>query len=163
MKISDLKQRMEVDWASHLQQPSEENILSTTQLNCVALSLADKTERIKALDIPIQLCDREKITRNDAYRSVNQLLKDLGESITRCEDRQAFLSTSLFLFLAADTVMRFQQPRDSGIEQIGKRLLNHYVSTGILVEKEIELEQRQSQNVAVMDELGENIRNNSFY
>lgn len=151
MKISDLKQRMEMDWASHLQQPSEENILSTTQLNGVALSLADKAERIKAFDIPIQLCDREKITRNDAYRSVNQLLNDLGESITRCEDRQAFLSTSLFLFLVADTVMRFQQPRDSGIEQIGKRLLNHYVSTGILVEKQIELEQRQSQNVAVID------------
>ena len=144
MKISDLKQRMEMDWASQLQQPSEENILSTTQLNGVALSLADETERIKALDIPVQLCDREKITRNDAYRSVNQLLNDLGESITRCEDRQAFLSTSLFLFLAADTVMRFQQPRDSGIQQIGKRLLNHYVSTGILVEKQIELEQRQS-------------------
>lgn len=146
MKIGDLKQRMETDWASHLEQPSEENILSTTQLNGMALSLADKAERIRAFNIPIQLRDREKITRSDAYRSVNQLLSDLGESITRCEDRQAFLSTSLFLFLAADTLMRFQQPRDSDIEQVGKRLLNHYVSTGILVEKQIELEQMQSQS-----------------
>ena len=78
---------------------------------------------------------------------VNQLLDDLGESVTCCEDCQAFLSTSLILFWAADTLMRFQHPRDSGIEQAGKRLLNHYVSMAILVEKQIESEQLQSQKL----------------
>ncbi len=72
MKIGDLKQRMERDWARHLEQPSEENILSTADLNGMARSLAAKAETVRAFHIPIQLCDREKITRDDAYRSACQ-------------------------------------------------------------------------------------------
>jgi hypothetical protein len=40
--------------------------------------------------------------------------------------------------------MRFQDPRDQRVQAIGKRLLNHYVSTGILIEKQIEAEKSGS-------------------
>jgi hypothetical protein len=140
INIGEMQQRVEGDWAGHLEQPAEENILSTAELDSLAQELAAIARRHQAAGTPIHLREREKISRDDAYRSVHQLMLDLGESITRCEDRQAFLSTSLFLFLAADTLMRFQDPRDREIEMIGKRLLNHYVSTGILIEQQIETE-----------------------
>ncbi|QVL55196.1 MAG: hypothetical protein KFB95_07745 [Simkaniaceae bacterium] len=140
INIGEMRQRVEGDWAGHLEQPAEENILSTVELDSLAQELAAIAQRHREAETPIHLREREKISRDDAYRSVHQLMLDLGESITRCEDRQAFLSTSLFLFLAADTLMRFQDPRDREIEMIGKRLLNHYVSTGILIEKQIETE-----------------------
>jgi hypothetical protein len=138
INIGEMKQRVESDWAEHLQQPAEENILSTAELDLLSRELADIAQGHREAGTPIHLREKEKISRDDAYRSVQQLMLDLGESVTRCEDRQAFLSTSLFLFLAADTLMRFQDPRDSKIQQIGTKLLNHYVSTGILIEKQIE-------------------------
>ncbi|MCB1109945.1 MAG: hypothetical protein KDK64_03115 [Chlamydiia bacterium] len=138
INIGEMQGRVERDWAQHLEQPSEEHLLTPEELEGLATELADLAQEHRESDAEIHLRPGEKISRDDAYRSVKQLLLDLGESITRCEDRQAFLSTSLFLFWAADTLMRFQEPRDLAIEAIGKRLLNHYVSTGILIEKQIE-------------------------
>lgn len=48
----------------------------------------------------------EKITSEVAYRSLRQLIDDLGEAIVRCTSRQVFLSTSLFLFWANDELSR---------------------------------------------------------
>ena len=144
MNTGVLRQRIHDDWAPHLEQPSEESILSVEELEHMVNRLAAMGQRQRDAGAPIHLRPGEKISRDDAYRSINQLLLDLGESITRCEDRQAFLSTSLFLFWACDTLMRFQEPQDPELQQIGKRLLNHYVSTGVLIEKQLETEQETS-------------------
>lgn len=83
----------------------------------------------------------EKITAIDAYRSLRQLLLDLGEAIVRCTSRQTFLSTSLFIMLASDELIRLQVGYDhdapEGLRPIRHALLGNYLSTYVLVEKQI--------------------------
>ena len=140
MKIDEMNERLESAWTSHIQQPSEQNILTTKELEGLATSLSMIARTKKALNVPINLRKEEKISRNSAYDSIAQLLVDLGESVTRCENAQAFLSTSLFLFLATDTLMRFQQPHDPAVKQIGEKFLNNYVSTAVVINKQIQME-----------------------
>lgn len=137
IKLEELEKRL-ADWAKDLQQPEPNQLLSPKQLEDSAKELAQLADQQKDSKSTIFLRKGEKISREDAYRSIKQLTLDLGESITRCEDRQAFLSTSLFLFWAADTLMRFQEPHNPEVQAIGKKLLANYVSTGILIEKQIQ-------------------------
>ena len=139
MNIDEMENRIDIEWVSDLGQPSEQSILSTKELETIAQLLSEISLKKKSANTSINLRKEEKISREQAYDSITQLLLDLGESVTRCENRQAFLSTSLFLFLAADTLMRFENRYDFEVRQIGKKLLDHYISTVILIKKQIEL------------------------
>lgn len=134
-----MESRIDIEWVSDLEQPLEQSILSTKELETIAQLLSEISLKKKSSNSSINLRKEEKISREQAYDSIFQLLLDLGESVTRCENRQAFLSTSLFLFLAADTLMRFENRYDPEVRQIGKKLLDHYISTVILIKKQIEL------------------------
>jgi hypothetical protein len=133
-----LAEQMNSTWKESLVQPSEASLLSPVQLKEIAEALAVEAQR--RLDRGVGeavFSEGEKISPTNAYRSIKQLLIDLGESITRCEDRTAFLSTSLFLFWTADSLMRLEKEHDPAIKAIGEQLLANYVSTGILVDQQI--------------------------
>ncbi len=111
-------------------------MLSPAELQNIANSLASIAKNKLEAGTRALLEEGEKISPSDAYLSVYQLLLNLGESIVRCEDRTAFLSTSLFIFWAADTLMRFEKSPDEQIKALGKRLLQNYIATAALVEKQ---------------------------
>lgn len=136
MKSEELTARL-ADWEGDIVQPSQDHLIGAKDLQALAYTLADMADAKRTDGDAIVLRKGEKISREDAYRSIAQLLRDLGESITRCEDRQAFLSTSLFLFWACDTLMRFEPDPDPSIRGIGEALLKNYVSTMVLVHTQI--------------------------
>ena len=128
----------------------------TTELQASNLLTLDElrkisNELIKLIDeTPIEIKENsyldsnEKISRIDAYRSVRQLIDDLGEAITRCASRQAFLSTSLFLFWASDELSRLlagpNDKPDQHLTDISGKLLSNYITTYVLIEKQIKNE-----------------------
>ena len=140
MNVDEMKDRLENEWGRHLKQPSEQSILTAKELDDLTKSLLKIAQTQKCSDTIINL-QEEKISRERAYDSIIQLFVDLGESVIRCENRQAFLSTSLFIFLAADMLVKFQEPCDCTIQCIGQKLLNHYVSMAVLINKQIGLDQ----------------------
>jgi hypothetical protein len=140
MNIDHMKKRLMNEWGEQLQQPSEQAILSTKELGGLTKSLSKIAQTHKSSNTITSLQKEEKISHDSAYNSLIQLLVDLGESVIRCENRQAFLSTSLFIFLAADTLLKFQEPNcDSTVQRIAQKLLNHYVSMAVLINKQIGL------------------------
>ncbi|BBX98724.1 hypothetical protein [Mycobacterium lacus] len=62
-----------------------------------------------------------------AARSVKHLLEDLAEAVLRCEDRPAYLSTSLFAFWAVDTAYSLDGRRNAVVRDCTRRLLRHYL------------------------------------
>lgn len=133
-KIDDVNERLVVHWMPQVEQPSKDHLLTPEQIKELTEQLAAVVEELQALYAPIVLREHEKITHVNAYRSVRQLLLDLGESITR-ENCQAFLSTSLLIFWACDILMELLVSHDSYIQVIGNKLLANYLSTTILFEK----------------------------
>jgi hypothetical protein len=140
MRVDRLESRIRV-WAPTLEAPSPHHLQTPVQLKEMADQLAAIATREIEAHREAALDPQEKISQEDAFRSVRQLLTDLGEAIVRCESRQTFLSTSLFLFMACDTLSRLQGVPDSEVKRIGSALLANYVATGILIEKQIKEEQ----------------------
>ncbi|EKE08371.1 MAG: hypothetical protein ACD_17C00202G0002 [uncultured bacterium] len=138
MRVDRLQSRIR-KWAPMMASPTRHHLQSPEQLKAIADQLAViATRDIKAHNRAI-LDPTEKISQEDAFRSVKQLLTDLGEAITRCESRQTFLSTSLFLFMACDTLCRMQGiASNEEARTLGVQLLANYVATGVLVEKQIQ-------------------------
>lgn len=134
-KVDDVNERLGVYWMPQVEQPSKDHLLTPEQIKECAEQLAALVEELQALNAPIVLRECEKIMQMNAYQSVRQLLLDLGESITRCENCQAFLSTSLFIFWACDMLMGLHVSCDFRIQVIGNKLLANYLSTSILFEK----------------------------
>jgi len=134
-KSDDVNERLVVHWMPQVEQPSKDHLLTPEQIKELTEQLAAVVEELQALNAPIVLRECEKITHVNAYRSVRQLMLDLGESITRCENCQAFLSTSLFIYWACDMLMGLLVSHDSHIQVIGNKLLANYLSTTILFEK----------------------------
>ncbi len=123
-----------------LPDPSVDSFLSLGKLEVIAEHLV---EVINNLAIPAieaaNLDPNEKITKYDAFRSLKQLCTDLGEAIVRCSSRHAFLSTSLFLFWACDELKNLIGSKNIDLK-LHEMLLAHYVTTYILVEKQIRKE-----------------------
>ncbi|MBS0615498.1 MAG: hypothetical protein JSR58_02980 [Verrucomicrobia bacterium] len=135
--INLLKSQLQDTWSEAITTPSETDLLSPIELQKLANELASiAVNKAKTNTAGALLQKGEKISPADAYRSVHQLLLNLGESIVRCEDRTAFLSTSLFIFWAADTLMRFEEKHDKQIKMLGSILLKNYVATAVVVEKQ---------------------------
>jgi len=123
-KPEDLSAQLQERWSSVIAQPQESDLLTPVQLQEIAYRLAD-------IDVVCQPAEGETISPADATRSVRQLLRDLGESIVRCEDPTVFLSTSLFIFWAAD--MLVQSTDNPEVRTLGSRLLQNYMATAPLV------------------------------
>lgn len=138
MKIDEIGKRLETVWRCEFKQPSEKNILSIKVLESLAEQLSIMASTRKNCSSPLNIRQKEKISREQAYSSLAQFLLDLKESVGRCETRQTFLSTSLFLFLASDTFMQFENNCDGEIREIGKQLLNHYISTAFIIMNQIQ-------------------------
>jgi len=127
------------EWVPMMESPAPQHLLSLKQLNAIANQLAEIANHEIETDNKANLDPSEKISHKDAFRSVKQLLIDLGEAIMRCECRQTFLSTSLFLFMACDTLYRMQVTApDEKVRRLGAKLLANYVTTAVLVEKQIQ-------------------------
>ena len=125
MNIFMLQKRLK-DWIDEIEQPMIHHLFTPFQLKVMANKLADTT-----LQEIIQL---EKTTFDNELRSVRQLFIDLGETVVRCDSKQAFLSTSLFLFWTCDFLSRMQTIHCENIKSIGNSLLMNYITTGILFE-----------------------------
>ena len=117
-----LNSQFKTGWSEVIKQPEESDLLTAQALQAITYELAEKAITCKKIN-------GETISEVDATRSVRQLLLDLGEAIVRCENKAAFLSTSLFIFWATDMISENAKE----IEALGARLLQHYLATAILV------------------------------
>jgi hypothetical protein len=134
--VTVLNDQLRSTWIESMRSPIAGDLLSPTELQTIAYDLAAKAEeKIALVGSTASLGKEETISPIDAYRSVRQLLLDLGETIVRCADKTAFLSTSLFIFWGADTLMRFEKAHDHNIKNLGADLLQNYIATAALVEK----------------------------
>ncbi|KAI3192093.1 hypothetical protein CBS147311_9397 [Penicillium roqueforti] len=72
----------------------------------------------------------------DELRSFSQLLTDLGESITRCDAVETYISTSLFIFWAIDQTLAYLDRKIYlDARTAGVLSLRSYISTTLLVEQ----------------------------
>lgn len=135
-KIELLHEQLAQTWSDEVTPLCEEALLTPEALQAIGFELAAiAAKKHKEHGGAAVLPEGEKISSSDAYRSVRQLILDLRESIVRCEDKTAYLSTSLFMFWATDTLMRFEIAFDTKTKELGARLLRNYIATAILVAK----------------------------
>ncbi len=132
MPFDRLKTRLQA-WSERIGQPGTADLLEPAALKTLADAMAQHALSAMRADAPALLAPNEKISGYDAYRSLWQLLTDLGEAILRCESRQDFLSTSLFIFWAVDTLHVTQGKTQAAVRQAGGQLLASYVASSILV------------------------------
>ncbi len=150
MPLSRLESRLNQFDQWDLYQPLEMNdLLQPKALGIIAKQLLHYITEIPSdLKLGATLSLKEKITVMDAFRSVNQLIADLGEAIERCTSRQTFLSTSLFLLFACDD-LHCLLIGDEGqpvpeLLKLTQELMHNYLATYILIEKQIEMEQQKA-------------------
>ena len=143
MSLEDLERRF-ADWSHQLEAPTIHALMLPEQLKKSTEHLVNFIDK---LDISTRekgnLDSHEKISTIDAYRSLRQCIADLGEAVMRCDSRQAFLSTSLFIFWASDELRRLHHKQNTELQNIGKKLLDNYSATVVLVNMQIRREQNQ--------------------
>lgn len=127
---NDINERLRVRWMPQVEQPKQDHLLTPEQIKEFSEQLAAAAQ---APDVTVTAGECKKVPLQ-AFQSVRQLLLDLGEAITRCENSQAFLSTSLFVFWACDMLIELQGSSDQ-TQVIGNTLLANYISTSILFRK----------------------------
>ncbi len=133
MRIDRLVERLKLR-VSDVEQPGMDKLLTPQQLKDTSNKLINLLDAIPTeIMNKINLDKDETISGTDAYRSLRQLINDLGESVMRCVSRQGFLSTSLFLFWTCDELSKFQGGQSAELQQIGQKLLNHYLSMAIVI------------------------------
>jgi hypothetical protein len=141
MKEDVLKSRV-VQWQDEIKQPATNDLLSLDDIKALTQQLIDNAKAVSPENREQGYLDPiEKITPKEAYRSTEQLIHDLGENLTRADNRQTYLSACLFLFFAADELNRLKGNKDNEIKEIGGKLLRNYIATYVLVEKQIDNEQ----------------------
>jgi hypothetical protein len=128
------------EWSKQLEAPTIHALMLPEQLKQITDQLVIFIDKLDlSARESAQLDSHEKISAVDAYRSLRQCIIDLGEAVLRCDSRQAFLSTSLFIFMASDELTRlFHQPSNE-LQNIGKKLLNNYSATVALVNMQIQM------------------------
>jgi hypothetical protein len=152
MPIHVLKERFK-EWENSVIQPETQHLLTTKELKKISDQLVSFIENLNEEQRKKGFIDEdEKITSEFAYKSVRQLINDLGETITRCASRQAFLSTSLFLFLACDELYRLHGEKNQELKEFGKNLLSNYIATNIVIEKQITIEKKLSKDFLLTKE-----------
>lgn len=137
MREDTLKERID-EWADEIRQPSSDDLLTLDQLQEVTQYLARVAQAVSPTERANgQLDAIERISPQEAYRSVEQLIIDLGENLTRADDRQTYLSAALFQFWACDELNRLQGNDNPDLKMIGGYLLRNYIATAVLIEKQI--------------------------
>ncbi|MCC5792633.1 MAG: hypothetical protein JJT82_08530 [Legionellaceae bacterium] len=137
MKEQSLIQHL-LKWQNCFLQPQLEQVmLPETMADCTRMIIESLDRAAKNPSITAQLAHIEKISPQDAVRSLRQLTLDLGEAIGRCDTSQTYLSTSLFIFWALDEVIRLYPVLEPELQETGRKLLGHYVSTSVLIEKQV--------------------------
>lgn len=138
MKLERLEKHLS-PWTEELKQPTQDHLFNPSVLNKIAEEIAEYiTSLPESKKSEAKMDDGEKISPNDAYRSLKQLVIDLGESSLRCENRQAFLSTSLFLFWTCEELCSMDSRNREELQSFGNMLLSNYIATAILIEKQIQ-------------------------
>jgi len=146
-----LENRLEIFERSKLtQQPSPSQLMTPQALHQTSLELIAYMDSNKDKLSKNGFLDKgEKITSEIAFRSIRQVIADLGEAVLRCASPQTFLSTSLFILWACDELTRFSVGNDKLIAEEPfkawtQKLLSNYFSTYVLVEKQIEFKKQLS-------------------
>ena len=135
MHLKDLQDRLEA-WMSEIHSPTQEDLLTPHQITGITLKLLARIKGLSDGEIAQGHVDAyEKISPKNAYQSVNQLIDDLTETISRCDSLQNFLSTSLFVFWATDELYRLLGANDPEIKELGGVLLRNYIATAIVEKK----------------------------
>lgn len=144
-----LESRLKIfEQSSLMQKPDVTQLMTPESLHKTTLELIHFMDRNKEELSKNGFLDKgEKISAEIAFRSLRQVIADLGEAILRCSSPQTFLSTSLFILLACDELTRFIVGNDKLIidnpfKAWTQQLLSNYFSTYILVEKQIELKKQ---------------------
>ncbi len=118
--------------AQDLVEPATLRVLS----ECVAGLASNK---IQLLDVAMRAKTMEEPNTLAAERmdlvSLQQLMTDLGEAITRCEGAETFVATSLFLFWTAEEIFsRMQQHNQHILLPVMSVFLRNYVAFVLIVE-----------------------------
>lgn len=129
------------EWEDQIGQPALSDLLTLDQISQVTQYLVDLAESVSKEERKNSRLDPiEKISPQEAYRSVEQLIIDLGENLTRADDRQTYLSAALFQFWACDELNRLQGNTNPELRELGGYLLRNYIAAAVLIEKQIENE-----------------------
>lgn len=145
MKVDVLEQRIK-SWARALRSPKASDLLSPLTLRGLALEAARwiggavqaaPRNAGTADERPDALGPHEAISPDRAYRSLEQLIGDLGEAANRAYSVQNLTSTSLFLFLAINESMLLR-PGDvpARIRESARRLLRHYIAMALVTHQQ---------------------------
>jgi hypothetical protein len=130
MDAKQLSSRLKV-WIQQIPQPNINHILSPREMCEISLQLVEIISRSQ-IGNHVLLDKNEQIDFQKARQSIIQLLNDLAEAIIRCENRQIFLATSLFVFWSCDLACEIQNQKTSIFRSIGSKLLSHYIVCAIL-------------------------------
>lgn len=140
MREDTLRSRIN-EWKDQVQQPVLSDLLTIDQIGKVTQYLVSAAESVSIEERENGYLDPiERISPQEAYRSVEQLIIDLGENLTRADDRQTYLSAALFQFWACDELNRLQGNTNLELKELGGYLLRNYIATAVLIEKQIENE-----------------------
>ena len=140
MKQEQINSRLE-RWLPYIVQPKTDQLLDPFKLQSIASKLTDDIDNLPETNKNNAKLDSvETISPQDAYRSIRQLIEDLGEAIVRCDTRQTFLSASLFLFWSVDELLSLERNTNQNLMLIGSLLLSNYIATSVLIEKQIKHE-----------------------
>lgn len=132
MRLDHVHARLQ-KWASEIRQPTVEDALLPQELVTLAYQMIQFIDRLNSSQRASARIDEwEKISPENAYRSVRQLIEDLAEAMLRCYSLQNFLSTGLFLFWTCDELNGFQNEQIDELRNLGGKLLRNYISTAIL-------------------------------
>ena len=123
MSIEEMERRLR-KWSSGFDQPRLEHILSSEEIAETALEIA----RHAAGKLRVEGVGPRLVA------SLERLSTDLAEAIRRPYSLQNFLSTSLFVFWAADELIELGAASTRDIALLGKRMLDHYVALAALVD-----------------------------
>lgn len=137
MREDTLRERLG-EWMGETRQPSSDDLLTLDQLQEITQYLTDTAQAVSPAERANGHLDEiERISPQEAYRSVEQLIIDLGENLTRADDRQTYLSAALFQFWACDELNRLQGNNNPDLKMIGGYLLRNYIASAVLIERQI--------------------------
>ncbi|MDY0913660.1 hypothetical protein [Rathayibacter festucae] len=98
---------------------SEENVLGAERVAMLLQQTADEFDRESRLEKDLSnlahLTTADSIDFSMLHASIVTFTRDLAQAITRTDGRDAFRSTSLFAFLAVDTISRISASNSSSM------------------------------------------------
>ncbi|KAK9424047.1 hypothetical protein SUNI508_13798 [Seiridium unicorne] len=141
-KKPDIKARLK-PWTSELLSGTftQHDMVEPTTLRIMCDAMATLAKGLaQSLDAVSDGAEATKrmVGQKKTYISFSRLMTDLGEAIVRCEGVEAFVASSLFLFLVADEIYMDLSPSDQqAIRFIPLVFLRNYVATVLVVEANV--------------------------